>query len=229
MGGRVKYSTLLFDADEVLFDFTKAEATAFDATFRQYQLNPQDFRDDYTEINHRLWKQFSAGEVSGEQLRVQRFDQLFQRHKLKLDASRAAATYINILSQCGFLLPHALDAVAWCSTRFSIGLITNGLADVQRARLAHSGLASYFPKVIISEEVGYPKPHPRIFEIACEALGEKDRSRILMIGDNYETDIVGATEFGIDTCWVNPKGGTDKKAIFTYHIDGINGLKSVVS
>lgn len=229
MGGLVKYRYILFDADEVLFDFTQAERTAFNAACAAFALDADALHASYEEINSRLWKRFAARQISGEELRVQRFKELFEQQHTSLDPAVVSARYIAELTQCGFLLPGALDVVKFCKEHATIGLITNGLADVQRGRLAASGLDAWFETIAISEEVGYPKPHPEIFRYACQAMNAEKSAPILMIGDNYESDIVGAHEFGIDTCWVNIQRRSDvNNSVATYEIASIKDLITVI-
>ena len=64
---------------------------------------------------------------------------------------------------------------------------------------------SLFEAVIISEEVGYAKPDPKIFEITFQKLNHKNKDTALIIGDSLTSDIQGGVNFGITTCWFNPK------------------------
>ena len=57
--------------------------------------------------------------------------------------------------------------------------------------------------LVISEQVGVAKPHPDIFEHALAAMGTPARDRVLMVGDNPDSDIVGGHLAGLHTCWLN--------------------------
>lgn len=228
MGGSVKYQYILFDADQVLFDFTRAERTAFDATCAAFDLDAEALHPAYEEINGQLWKLFASQKITGEELRVSRFRHLFTKHAINRDAVAVSARYIAELTGCGFLLPGAREVVQYCKKHYTIALITNGLADVQRGRLKASGLDTLFDTIIISEEIGFPKPHPEIFNRACQTMGVQKYNAILMVGDNYESDIVGAHEFGIDTCWVNPKHETAMGIHPTMQVDDMSDLLTVL-
>ena len=87
-------------------------------------------------------------------------------------------------------------------TRYRLGLITNENVRTQLLKLSvidPSG--KFFNSVLVSEEVGYEKPHPFIFQVACERL-KTIPSRAVMIGDNLIADIEGAEGFGMETCWL---------------------------
>jgi putative hydrolase of the HAD superfamily len=77
-------------------------------------------------------------------------------------------------------------------------------APTVRELLGGFGIADFFEHIVISEEVGWRKPHRKIFEFALAALGE-NASDVLFIGDNPEADIMGSSDCGIDSVWVKRK------------------------
>ena len=80
---------------------------------------------------------------------------------------------------------------------YKLQIITNGFREVQRAKLNTSGIAHFFDHVFISEDLNYPKPDIRVFQHAIRSSNAK-KEKSIMIGDNWETDILGARNFGID-------------------------------
>lgn len=85
---------------------------------------------------------------------------------------------------------------------YRLGLLTNGAPDLQREKLAASGLEPFFASVIISGEHGVGKPAPAIFEIMLKQLGVT-ASETIMIGNSLERDIAGARAAGIRSVWVD--------------------------
>jgi putative hydrolase of the HAD superfamily len=77
-----------------------------------------------------------------------------------------------------------------------LGLVTNGAPSVQRTKLAGTTLAPYFKTIVISGEVGIPKPEPRIFELALERLGVAPQEAA-MVGDSRPRDVAGARATGM--------------------------------
>jgi len=65
-------------------------------------------------------------------------------------------------------------------------------------------IGRHFAELIISEEIGVSKPAREFFDITWERLGNPSRKETLMIGDGWASDIVGATQYGVDACWYNP-------------------------
>ena len=95
-----------------------------------------------------------------------------------------------------------LDALA---ARYRLALVTNGAPDVQREKIAATGLARYFAAVVISAELGIGKPDRRIFDAALDAIGASAREAV-MVGDSIERDVVGAHAAGVRTVWLDRDG-----------------------
>lgn len=94
----------------------------------------------------------------------------------------------------------AAHAIGQLRRRLPIGLISNyPCGPSLRRSLAELGLAGAFAPIVISGEIGYVKPHPTLFEAALEALGLPAR-RVLLVGDSWTNDMVGAHAAGMATC-----------------------------
>ena len=199
------YHWLLFDADDTLFDYARAEADALQAAFHGFEL-PFDARtlNLYREFNHQLWLRFEKGEVTGEQIRVQRFARLFEALQLR-EPPTLAERYIDHLAAQTTLIQGARETLDALHKMHRIAIITNGMTRVQRPRLAQSALAPFISELIISEEIGAAKPAPEIFAHAFARMGQPRKEQVLMIGDSVTSDMQGGATFGIDTCWYNPK------------------------
>ncbi|MGW1490807.1 HAD family hydrolase [Streptomyces sp. NPDC002402] len=85
---------------------------------------------------------------------------------------------------------------------WTLGVVTNGAGDIQRAKLKRAGLAHAFHGTAISEEVGVRKPAPSIFQTAAARCGKSLSAGGWMIGDNPETDIDGGRAAGLRTIWI---------------------------
>ena len=201
----MNYRWLLFDADGTLFDYDRAEAQALAATFDQigYPFD-EEILSKYRHINGDLWLAFEKGEIHQNKLKIERFNQLCQLLEVKLDPSLLSQLYLKNLGQGTYLIDGALETIEKLIDRFDLAIITNGLKDVQRPRIADSSIHSYFPVIIISEEVGAAKPEKKIFDIAFQMMGDPQKGEVLLIGDSLTSDIAGAMNYGIDSCWFNP-------------------------
>ena len=101
---------------------------------------------------------------------------------------------------------NVLDAVR---KTHKTGILTNGFQVLQRLKINKYRLADHVDFTLVSEEAGYHKPDPRIFE---QALGLADcalPAETLYVGDNPVTDIQGALNAGITPILMNAKNIID--------------------
>lgn len=201
----MNFKWLLFDADGTLFDYDRAEAHALADTFDQigYPFK-EEYLSEYRRINGSLWQAFEQGAINQNRLKEERFELLCQVFGLSLDPSVLGQLYLENLGRSTFLIDGAEETVKALANHYSLAIITNGLKDVQRPRIASSSIHSYFPVIVISEEVGAAKPDKKIFDIAFQRMGDPLRDEVLIIGDSLTSDITGALNYGIDSCWFNP-------------------------
>jgi putative hydrolase of the HAD superfamily len=87
----------------------------------------------------------------------------------------------------------------------ALGLVTNGAADAQRAKIERFELARWFDVIVVEGELGVGKPDARVFAHAIGALRAAP-SRSLMAGDNYECDVLGALRAGLHAVWIQRDG-----------------------
>jgi 2-haloacid dehalogenase len=227
----LKYRWLLFDADGTLFDYDKAEAYALRTTFREFGLEYEShYLDVYRPINAQIWLDFEKGLISAESVKADRFQQLFDAIGVASDAQSFSARYLKNLGDSAELIEGAENLIQALHGRVSLMLITNGLKDVQRSRLARSAIAECFADIVISEEVDTAKPHPGIFDAAFARMGGPRKEEVLLIGDSLTADIRGGNEYGIDTCWYNPEGRTPDSGLrIGYEIRHLEELLDILS
>ncbi len=226
-----EYNILLFDADGTLFDYETAERTALLNSFKHFSVNCEEDRivKGYRLINNELWQKFESGMISLPALRTERFARLFASLGLELDPHKFGKIYIEQLGECSQLLPDALTLLKKLYGNHTLALITNGIAEVQHRRIKASGLDKFFPVVVISEEIGYPKPEPYFFDITLKRLNKPPKEEVLIIGDSLTSDIAGGNMSEIDTCWFNPeKKPNDCTVKPTYTISKLTGLLDIV-
>ncbi len=202
-----RYRGFLFDADNTLFDYDRAEREALTETLREAL--PGVFLETalaaYHEINAAFWRRFEQGEIGLAALKPGRFRALFDSLGAGGDETLISTRYLERLSMRAYFLPHAREVVEELSRSASLGLVTNGIGMVQRGRLERSGIGDRFRAIIISEELGMQKPDPRFFRAAIAAMSIP-AEELLCVGDNPGSDVAGARAAGIDACWFSPDG-----------------------
>jgi len=226
----MNYEVILFDADDTLFDYGLAESHALSSVFSFFGMptGAKDYAVSYKEINHKLWSDLELGLITSAALRVERFIRLFAKHDILLDAQEFSDAYLRFLGEGTFLMQGAIELCSELSG-VRLAIITNGIKEVQNSRIRDSLLCNTFEQIIISEEAGYQKPETGIFDFAFAKLGIEDKNKVLIVGDSLTSDIQGGINYGIDTCWFNPKGKVNTLGIIpTYEISDLSELKDIV-
>lgn len=202
----MKYTTLFFDADDTLLDFQECERSALEKSFQKHGLIfNEDIRRQYGDINRELWSSFERGEITKPQILATRFRRLFSELSIKGVSESFEEDYQHFLAANGCTIPGAAKLCRELSREFELYILTNGVAFTQKGRFEDSGLLPYLKGVFVSEAIGFQKPDREYFEAVLKQVAEQDKSRILMIGDSLNSDILGGIGAGLPTCWYNPK------------------------
>lgn len=204
-----KYTTLLFDADRTLFDFNLAE---YNAVKKLCEYVGIKFSDEvhavYSRINDTLWKQFEKKEVTREFLQTARFERFLNEMGKSGNPALLNGVYLDFLAQGNYLLPDAYDVCRELCRKYgseNMAIVTNGLVRAQTKRFNESDIAPFFSNIFISEQIGCQKPDKRYFDFVLSSLNITDKSKVLVIGDSLSSDILGAQNAGLDSCWFNPE------------------------
>lgn len=205
----MRYQTLLIDLDHTLFDSDACERAAFEETLRTVGVSePLRHHETYVEINKPLWSLVERGDITPEDVRVARFERLITEIGVDANPERVAESFEAALGANGGLYFGAREILEELQQKATLALITNGLSQVQRARVERLDIEQYFKAIVISHEIGASKPGHEIFEATFRALGDPPKETALMVGDSLTSDIRGGVNYGIATCWYNPKGKT---------------------
>ena len=194
------YTWILFDADDTLFHFD-----AFNGLKRMFSQYGVSFTEhDYKEydiINARLWIEYQNGTINADQLRSQRFH--LWAETLSYSSQELNSAFIAAMAEICTPLEGAISLLNSLKGKVKLGIITNGFTELQQTRLERTGLHEHFELVVISEQVGFAKPHRGIFDHTLAIMGHPAREQVLMVGDNPASDILGGINAGLHTCWLN--------------------------
>jgi len=227
----MKYPYLLFDADDTLFDFSKASARAFSIMCRENEIpDTPEIYQVYHAINSKLWHAFDRGEVTKDFITLERYVRLLQALSLNRSAEKCNRDYLSALGESVFPLP---DAESVCRTLAQRGhqlyIVTNAVASVQRSRLARCTFGSVFQGAFISEEAGSAKPNPAYYDYVRRQVPGITAENALIIGDSAATDIRGANNAGLPCCWFNPGRKTLPEGLHAdYEISDLRQLLDIV-
>jgi YjjG family noncanonical pyrimidine nucleotidase len=200
------YHLFLFDVDDTLFDFKAAERQSFASVIGDLadHSDLENLFHTYRLESERVWRLLELNKISKDELKVERFKRTFEKHRLEIDPVRASDLYLESLSESDILIPYAFEICQLLSQVGEIGIVTNGIASVQKKRLSKSKIAPFLSFIAVSEDCGFAKPDTRFFEYSAKLAKKFAPRSSLVIGDRLEADIAGAHAFGLDACLFNP-------------------------
>ena len=201
------YQLFLFDLDDTLLDYQQSERLCFTQALQEigFLADASALFGQFQAINFELWRRFEAGAISREHLKAERWRRTFLENQLELDHALASRLYLESFSDSVVLVDGAEQVCEALAAIGEVGVITNGVDEVQKRRLAASGLLRHISFVSTSEAAGFAKPDIRFFEHTARLARPFDKRQALIIGDRLEADIAGAMQYGIDSCWFNPR------------------------
>lgn len=205
------YKHLFFDLDHTLWDFDRNSSECITELFETHRLadlgipSAAEFSRHFIRINKQLWADYDKNLIEHSYIRQHRFPMVFR--ELGIDESTVRtdlnAEYLQMLPRKPHLLDSAKELLDHLHGRYTMHIITNGFAEIQAVKMNSSAIAHYFTHVITSENANAKKPDPLVFQYAM-AISGTTAAESLMIGDNYQADIMGAKGVGLDTVFYNP-------------------------
>lgn len=159
-----KYEIVLIDADDTIFDFKKAEFSAFKKTLNTFGKDCTNAEVElYSQINSKHWKELEKGNIDRETLKYSRFEEWFSLMSLNLDSKAFNDAYTESLGHFGILIEGAEAFLKKLSSICDVYIVTNGLLKSQTGRFENSSIKQYVRKIYISEAIGYSKPAKEFF------------------------------------------------------------------
>ncbi len=231
----MKYTTIFFDLDDTLIDTALNSKQVLEEVYTDYTINRyypafDDFFNKYQGINLHLWDQYEQNLISKEDLKKGRFQQALRDFtsittEQSLDMNN---DFMGRVSNKTNVIDGVVNILEYLKPKYHLYIISNGFVEVQDKKIKNAGLDSYFKNVFLSDHVGKNKPHPLIFNYALKKADTTSKDCI-MIGDNINTDIIGAKNLGIDQIWFNPKNKADTDNIApTYTVESLKDIREIL-
>lgn len=196
---------IYFDIDDTLLDHMSAQQAALESVYHKFPILAQvplvDFQIAYKKINTALWERYSLGEINRAYLEEHRFIDTFDSLEISCHSIHEVASfYLNDYRSHWSWIEGAEKALVELSKVYGIGFITNGFKETQRLKALDFQFNRFSETIIISEEVGYLKPHPEIFNYAQEKACVHNEA-ILYVGDSLSSDVIGGKSVGWQVAW----------------------------
>lgn len=200
-----KYRHLFFDLDGTLWDLQRNTRAAMEIMFGEFTLPAEKFDaffHRYHYHNDKVWALYRDGKMDKETLRTIRFERAMADTGLQdVSVLEFADRFLEVCPAQPHLIEGSLELLDHCAGRYGMHIITNGFVEVQGIKMRAAGLDGYFEHIIFSEDAGVRKPHRGIFELAMQKAGASPEES-LMIGDDWDADILGARDFKMDQAFL---------------------------
>ena len=174
------------------------------------RLDPARLAEVYWRVAWEHWgHDYLVNHSSGEELRLLTWREALSElgvHDGELPA-RIAREYAREIHRTYHLQAEAPRVIAALRRQRHVGLITNGFSDIQWAKIEQLGLRDLLDPLIVSQDVGFAKPDPRIFAVALERVG-CSAEEAAHVGDSLADDVAGARGAGLFAVWLRPQGRT---------------------
>lgn len=225
-----KYKTLLFDVDDTLLDFQKAEKSALRMLFEEKGMSlTSEIEAQYKKINKSLWTAFEEGEINRDEVVNTRFSILFKEYGEEVDGILFENNYRSYLEEGNQLMEGALQFINQIQSEYDLYIVTNGISKTQDKRLRNAGVHALFQDIFVSEDTGYQKPMKEYFDYVFERIPNFVPEERLIIGDSLSADMKGGYVAGIDTCWFNPERKLNDSGIIpTYEVHNFEELYALL-
>ena len=232
----MKYKDLFIDFDDTLYDTYGNAVIALRETFEAFRLerffvDPQVFYNAYWAANIDLWTRYSKGEITRPYLIVERFRRPLSAGQ-GLDVTEPfclemSDKFLEFCSSKPGVVEGAHELMDYLKHQgYRMHMCSNGFHEVQYKKLAACGLKDYFDTIILSEDAGANKPSMQYFDYALRQSGA-DIATTIMIGDNLQTDIMGANRAGLDTILFN-RWGIEPSSVPTYTVETLRDIMKIL-
>jgi HAD superfamily hydrolase (TIGR01549 family) len=210
----MQFQAIFFDLDDTLYDQQKPFSDTIRTIFPVYchSLSIEELYKTFRHFSDLLWKEYSEGKLTLEELRIQRIMVALKDYQITISKEEAeqfqlhyesALQCIQLFSEAPWLLKNLMER------GFTLGIITNGPIEHQRKKIQNLGLTKFISDewIFISDAVGVAKPNPQIFHEVANKIAYPPET-LLYIGDSWRNDIVASCEAGWNAIWYNHRNRT---------------------
>ena len=207
--------TVFVDLDDTIWDFTANSKVAMRKVYAKYHLEGQcpyeQFIESYLRHNSELWTLYHHGKITKDYLISERFRVAFEESGIKIADPALPVQfnddYLETIVQCDKVVDGAHHLLEHLKRRGPVYVLSNGFENLQYRKLRSGKLDKYIDKLILSDDIGVTKPDRRLFDYALQVVNGNP-STTVMIGDNYDADILGAKNAGWRTIFFDRTGGS---------------------
>ena len=230
----MKYNAIIFDLDHTLLDTEQNSRDAMEEVYRYHSFDKyyetfDEFYNVYSAHNQKMWNAYEKNLATKEDILNLRFYTPF-RHIDSLTPEKSFELnneYLDRVVLKTKVIDGAFDLLNDLKPYFPMHILSNGFNEVQHKKMDSAGLTPYFDNIILSDHIGINKPDPAFFNYALRIIGMKP-DEVVMVGDNWNSDIIGAKASKIDQVWYNPSQIAPKEFIPTYTVGKLSEVRDIL-
>ena len=229
-----KYKNIFIDLDDTIYDFAAASRESFEEVYtmlgyERFFNSFNHFLSLYEPHNLELWALYGEGKITKAQLNSDRYS--YPLRMVGIDDQELADTFCReVLSRIptkNKVIPGAIELLEYLYPKYDLYILSNGFKELQEHKMETAGLRKYFKRIVLSEDIGINKPHPELFIHALQAADATCENSI-MIGDMFDTDIVGAAGVEMDQIFYNRKRLEQLPFEPTYTVHNLLQIKEIL-
>lgn len=212
---------VLFDIDDTLCEYRQSASDLLAHSFDAVGVDPFFTAEEY----YAVFEEYIDVAEDTEDIRERAFSGLAEENGVDPEIGRAVASaYASERDHRDVrFLDGAESALETMSERYTVGAVTNGDPEMQRAKLSSLGVRDRFETVVFAGFDTVAKPDPAPFERALDDLGV-DAGRAVKVGNSLEHDVLGARNAGLRSVWLDRSGDVTPDPAPDYRIESMREL-----
>jgi putative hydrolase of the HAD superfamily len=231
----MKYTTVFFDLDDTLVDTLQNSKEALIELYAEYKIDRffvsfEAFFEVFVRTNIHLWNLYEHNHIDKQTLKEERFKQALDGfwYLTSKESFEMNEDFLTKVSNKRNIIHGVNQMLEYLYPKYQLYILSNGFEEVQAKKLDSVKLTHYFKKIILSDHIGINKPDAQLF---IHALNEAkiSNAQAIVVGDNINTDIIGAKNSNIDQVWYNPRKVIDHTGVKpTYSIHELCELRDIL-
>uniref|UniRef100_UPI00110D24F3 OE1.2 n=1 Tax=Pyrococcus horikoshii TaxID=53953 RepID=UPI00110D24F3 len=170
-----------------------------------YPLNPKTLLDEYNKLTREAFSNYAGKPYRGlRDILEEVMRKLAEKYGFKYPENFWEIS-LRMSQRYGELYPEVVEVLKSLKGKYHVGMITDSATEQAMAFLDALGIKDLFDSITTSEEAGFFKPHPRIFELALKKAGVKGEEAVY-VGDNPVKDAGGSKNLGMTSILLDRKG-----------------------
>lgn len=222
--------TVFLDLDDTILDFKMSERVALIKTLNELDIEPtEEIIKKYSQYNISQWERLELGEISREEVKVNRFRLLFDDIAVDASPEITTAIYEEYLAHGHYFVDGAKEMLDSLYKDYDLYLVSNGAKKVQEGRMKTADINHCFKGIFVSEVVGFEKPNVEFFNKVFSQIDNFNPNEAVIIGDSLSSDIKGGKNAKIKTVWFNPNGLEFSDIVPDYQISSLDEIKPLLA